>query len=143
MRIQGYSRPDGRKRKRPAASGGVDGSRFSLPAGTTAENEAVEENQAPAAMTSLTSILAAQDVSQQETADDRGRRHGGQALDELHQIRMALLDGELSTGVVQRLTALLDRCREPVDDPKLAAALNEVRLRAAVELAKLDRARAR
>jgi hypothetical protein len=45
----------------------------------------------------------------------------------------------VSEGTLHRLAGLLDGLRPPVEDPQLDALLDDLELRAAVELAKLRR----
>lgn len=81
----------------------------------------------------------------QEVAEDlTGRRRrtvqrGNSLLDRLDDIRIGLLTGSLPRS---RLESLRQLAREEVaqsDDPKLAAILDEIELRVAVELAKLEK----
>jgi hypothetical protein len=58
-------------------------------------------------------------------------------LDELEQIRLGLLLGAIPRAKLEQLAQLVRARREQVDDPRLMAILDEIELRAAVELAKL------
>jgi hypothetical protein len=62
-------------------------------------------------------------------------------LDVLDQVKVALLDGELSGADLERLQRSIREERAGTDDPALEAVLDEVELRAAVELAKLEQGR--
>lgn len=85
-------------------------------------------------------LLALQEVDE----DGRGRRqakeHGEALLDRLDEIREALLTGRLNSGTLDRLLTQIRRQRATFSDPRLAEILDEIELRAAVELAKLGRA---
>ena len=59
-------------------------------------------------------------------------------LDELDQLRLDLLTGTLPRARLERLAALSAAQRERIDDPRLAQIIEEIELRVAVELAKLD-----
>ena len=97
---------------------------------------------APAApLTALGSLLAVQEVE-----DGGGQRrqaidHGHQLLDELHELRLAMVDGWLSEDNLHRLAGLVEQARPEVEDGELASTLEDIELRAAVELAKLERHR--
>ena len=85
-------------------------------------------------------LLALQDV---ESPTERRRRSVGRAgrlLDELDQIKIALLGGDLSQEQLDRLARAVREQRSATDDPKLEAVLDEIETRAAVELAKLEAA---
>ena len=58
----------------------------------------------------------------------------------LDDIKVALLDGDLSSGELDRLRRAVRDERAGTDDPKLEAVLDEIEVRAAVEMAKLERA---
>lgn len=94
----------------------------------------------PAApVATLGSLLAVQEVEagegERRQAIDRGHR----LLDELHELHLALVDGWLDEENLHRLAGLVEQTRPEVDDRDLASALEDIELRAAVELAKLER----
>jgi hypothetical protein len=60
-------------------------------------------------------------------------------LDKLEEIRLGLLLGTIPQSRLEQLAHLVRAQRELVNDPKLTAILDEIELRAAVELAKLTR----
>lgn len=84
-------------------------------------------------------LLALQEVSPELEGEARGRRRAEGLLDRLDELRLALLDGRLSGAVIERLANLVAAQRAQVRDPRLAEILDEIELRAAVELAKLGR----
>jgi hypothetical protein len=81
-------------------------------------------------------VLAAQ--AAQDGAGERRRAltRGRSLLDELDLIRIGLLDGALPAATIRRLSGLLQAERCSVADAGLSAVLDEIELRAAVELAK-------
>ena len=60
-------------------------------------------------------------------------------LDVLEDLRSAMLDGRLSQGQLVGLQRLVAERRDPSNDAALEATIDEIELRTAVELAKLDR----
>ena len=60
-------------------------------------------------------------------------------LDELHELRIGLIDGWVSEAQLRRLADTLAVVRAPIEDPGLESVLEEVEVRAAVELAKRGR----
>ncbi len=86
---------------------------------------------------SVDSLLALQG------SDDVGERHGrararGEALlDRLDMLRTDILLGRVPRGRLDELSALVRSSRAEVDDPRLVEVLDEIELRAEVELAKL------
>jgi hypothetical protein len=86
-------------------------------------------------------LLAMQDI---ETSTERRRRsvrRAGRLLDELDEIKIALLGGELGTAQLERLGRAIREQRSGTEDPKLETLLDEIETRAAVELAKLEMSR--
>lgn len=92
-----------------------------------------------APLTSLGSILALQEIEDPLVGRRRARERGERLLDALEEVRLALLDGRLPAGKLQSLRQLASAQRGSADDPKLKAVLDEIELRTAVELAKLER----
>ncbi|MEX2454571.1 MAG: flagellar assembly protein FliX [Rhodospirillaceae bacterium] len=85
-------------------------------------------------------LLAIQEVDDEGRRRRRAREHGEAVLDRLDEIRHALLTGSLNPDSLQRLLRQVRRERADFDDPGLRGILDEIELRAAVELAKLGRA---
>ena len=69
----------------------------------------------------------------------RAIRHGHSLLDELRELQLGMVDGRVSEGTLRRLAGLVDGLRPSAADARLAAVLDAIELRAAVELAKLRR----
>ena len=85
----------------------------------------------------LDGVLAIQEVG--DKGDDRrkARAHGELVLQRLEQIRLGLLAGRIPTHQLNELVRAL-RGRPPqFTDPRLGEILDEIELRASVELAKL------
>jgi hypothetical protein len=106
--------------------------------------EAVDETpsvDAPAAVASVDALLAAQAVAGDLEDDVRRRliRRGEDILDRLDELRHALLLGVVPKDRLIQLAQMVRARRDKVSDPRLAAVLDEIELRAEVELAKLSR----
>jgi hypothetical protein len=84
-------------------------------------------------------LLALQEVANEPNRRALARRRGEELLDRLEELRLALLDGRLSLDMLERLGDLVALHRGKVYDPRLDQVLDEIELRAAVELAKLGR----
>ncbi len=107
-------------------------------AGEGRESQPVESLNPLAAVDAL---LAAQSVN--DATDQEGRRRvirrGEDILDRLEDLRLGLLAGGLSRERLIALAQIMRSRRESVADPRLAAVLDEIELRAEVELAKYAR----
>lgn len=136
MRIVQSFGPVGAGRRREigkaAESGGFT---RSINAGPTARSAGVA-TLAPLA--TLGAMLAVQAAGDPLSGRRRARERGDRMLDVLEGLRSAMLDGRLSQGQLADLQKLVAERRELSNDPALEATINEIELRAAVELAKLE-----
>lgn len=135
MKVTGPSGPSQAPGPRPARAGGG----FSVPsAGTSAGASATTSASAPSAVTNVSALMALQGVEDATERRRRAIRRGGGLLDRLEELKLALLMGEAGEGALDRLTRTL-REERPVDaDEALNNLLDQIDLRAAVELAKAD-----
>ena len=134
----GPSRTSGAGAARSAAGGGT-GFSVAGPGAAAAPTQASGVSNVSSIM-GVEALLALQDVG---TPTERRRRsvaRAGRLLDELDEIKIALLGGDLSTAQLERLGRAIRQQREATDDPKLEDILNQIETRAAVELAKLEAA---
>jgi hypothetical protein len=128
----------GASRAKPAGGG----SGFALPSvGGASGVSGVSQAGGVAGVGSLDALLALQaDLDPMERKRRAVKRAGG-LLDLLDALKLATLDGDVSTGTLSQLKNAVRQHRESTDDPKLEAILNEIETRAAVEAAKLEQAR--
>ena len=86
-------------------------------------------------------VLAVQEVADSTTGRSRGLtvRYGEDMLDRLDQIRDGLLVGAINKNELAELARTMRAGRRRSDDPRLNEIIDEVELRAEVEIAKLTR----
>lgn len=133
----GTGSASGPRGTRPAASGGG----FRLPdVGETGGASPSSGVSRSASVMGVDALLALQDVGGPLERKRRAVRRAGRILDVLDELKLALLDGELSLGQLERLSRAIRDERGLTDDPKLEELLDEIELRAAVEMAKLEQA---
>lgn len=139
MKVTGPSGPTTAATSRTArpASG------FSLSsAGQAAPAAQPAAASAASGVAGLSALMALQGV---ETATERRRRairRGGGLLDRLDELKIALLSGQTGEVALSRLGQTLREERGEDQDPGLTDLLNQIDLRAAVELAKAELRRA-
>lgn len=95
-----------------------------------------------AALADMSTVLALQetpDATTRSRARQRAKERGSLMLDQLEELRLGLLLGTVPLAKLESLAQLVRAKREQIDDPKLLAILDEIEVRAAVELAKLSR----
>lgn len=90
----------------------------------------------------VSALMALQGVEDVMERRRRAIRRGGGLLDRLEELKLALLSGETNDGAVDRLSRMLREERPSDEDPALNGLLDQIDLRAAVELAKADLRRA-
>ena len=94
----------------------------------------------PGPIAAVESILTLQSVDDSTNGRSRGLNHATDLLDMLDQVRDGLLVGSIPRATLTRLAAAVTRRQESFVDPKLQSVLDEIDLRARVELAKLEMA---
>jgi hypothetical protein len=97
--------------------------------------------EAPMALAGIDALLLVQGVDDSTERQARKRliRRGEDILDKLEEIRRGLLLGTLPKEKLSELADMVRMRREACQDPRLAALLDEIELRAEVEIAKLSR----
>ncbi|PZP85677.1 MAG: hypothetical protein DI582_05025 [Azospirillum brasilense] len=139
----GYSKPVGtarptRRTGQVGATGFADAlSAAEAAAGVDAAG-GVEATTSIAAVGGIGALLGAQEVSEHEVRKRKAVRQGRVTLEALEQLRDALLIGTLPLSTLTRLETLVAEERGRTNDPVLQQILDEIELRAAVELAKLE-----
>ena len=93
---------------------------------------------APVAVNAVDVLLSAQEVPDPLAGRRRAVQRGNALLDRLEELRLGLLAGVLPREQLNELARMARTARETVDDPRLTEILNDIDLRVAVELAKLD-----
>lgn len=100
----------------------------------SAEHHPVNEAIAISSVVPLEVLLSNEDQPHRQ----RALRHGHDVLDHLEDLRLELLTGEISRSRLADLSNALNSRARTHDDPQLDALLEEIEMRAAVELAKLS-----
>jgi len=106
---------------------------LSQDAGTSAAN-------ASQAVATVDNLFLLQEVGEDLTGRRKAAvKRGDSMLDRLDDIRIALLTGSLPRGQLESLRHLAKERGDMPNDPALQSVLDEIELRVAVELAKLDK----
>lgn len=85
-------------------------------------------------------LLSIQEISDEQLAHKRAIRHSHDMLDQLDDIRLALMTGGVPMNMLREIDDLVAQQREQITDPELADLIDEIEVRAAVERAKLEMA---
>ncbi len=130
--------PSGRSRKAGKADDASAGQTFRahIQDGDTPPSTA---STGVAPLAALTSLLAVQEVPDPIDPKKRAIQHGDALLDELKELQIGLVEGWVPEDTLRGLAHMLDQPRPEIDDPELNRVLDDIELRAAVELAKFER----
>jgi hypothetical protein len=138
MRIDRTSSQSTSGTRRKTGSGQSSGSGF---------DQSLQETSTPAqsgvathsGIERMDALLALQEVPDAVAGRSKAKQNAQRVLDRLDQLRFELLDGRIAPETLERLAGEIDSVRERTDDPQLNEILDEIELRARVELAKLGR----
>lgn len=89
-------------------------------------------------ITTIDALLALQEMPDAFAGRAKAAKRGRDMLDLLDDLRHGILTGGVSRSTLQRLVALVDVEREDFVDSGLQEVLDDIELRARVELAKLN-----
>lgn len=121
-----------RRGAQPASSGSGFAQALSQDTATTATN-------ASTAVTTVDNLFMLQEVAEDLTGRRKAAvKRGDSMLDRLDDIRIALLTGSLPRGQLESLRRMAQERGDILNDPQLQSVLDDIELRVAVELAKLD-----
>ncbi|HLO77734.1 MAG TPA: flagellar assembly protein FliX, partial [Magnetospirillum sp.] len=97
--------------------------------------------EAPTQLAGIDALLLVQSVddSTERQARKRLLRRGEDILDKLEEVRHGLLLGTVPKEKLMDLAQMVRSRREACQDPRLGALLDEIELRAEVEIAKLSK----
>lgn len=137
---------------RSSSAGSVGGARaarsatgqgvFSVPtAGAAGAVGSVSRAGAMSGVGGIEALLALQDVGGPLERRKRAVGRAGRILDVLDDIKLALIDGDLSPASLDRLVRAVREERQNTDDGRLEGLLDDIETRAAVEIAKLEQAK--
>ena len=135
MEIKGSGRIEASTVRRLHKGAGGSDSTFAVSGTSDARAAAVS---APGPLTALDSILTLQAMDDSMDGRSKGLAQGEHLLDMLDQVRDGLLAGGIPRSTLNRLAVAVGRRHESFADPKLQNVLDEIELRAHVELAKLE-----
>jgi subtilisin family serine protease len=141
MKVTGPAGAASTPASRPAAraAGG-----FSLPtAGGATSASAAGTTSAASGVAGAAALMALQGVEDPIERRRRAIRRGSGLLDRLEEVKLALLGGQDGASALERLARDLREERAEDAEPGLKSVLDQIDLRAAVELAKAEVGRAR
>lgn len=122
--------------RRTTKSTATDGASFSRHLDETSETESTHATQATSPLNQISGVLSLQEVDDALARAAKGKLRAQDMLDRLDELRMDLLTGTISRDKLLRLAHIVNSRRGEISDPKLVEILDQIDLRAQVELAK-------
>lgn len=145
MKIEGPRRTESKttsKTSKTKSSGGASFSKH-LSGSSSGEDSLSELSGGVGGVMGIDALLSVQGAGD-ATEGGSGNRsrmlsRAASILDDLEEIRMGLLLGELTVGQLENLAKRVETQRENLDNPELLELLDEIDMRAQIELAKFGR----
>lgn len=139
MRVTGPNRNAGVSRSSKSGAKKRASGDFKL--GDDDKTSSAGATQGTRSLTAVDALIALQEVPD-ATAEKSAQaiERAEDMLDVLEDIKLGLLSGSLPKSRLIRLAQLIEQRRADIDDPQLSGILDEIELRARVELAKLESA---
>ncbi len=138
MKVEGPKGPRAPdKAKKAGGSSATGDGRFgAMVASGSSESVKTQATQSLAQVDALLAIQGAEDPTA-KSSKKRMRQRANTILDALEKVRMAMLGGQLTVGHMIDVADVVASHREKISDPEMTALMDEIDLRAQVELAKM------
>lgn len=140
MKVEGPSKTNKAGKSGKAAKTGKSDSTFGdMVVSAAKETASVAATQA---ISKVDALLAVQGVDSATEGKKRRqmRERGDKILRQMDHMRLAILTGNLTIGQVIDIADVVASHREKIDDPEMTAVLDEIDLRAQIEIAKMRKA---
>lgn len=140
MKVEGPSKSGGTQKSGKAKQAGKTSSSFD---NMVAESINSVSSASPLqSISKVDALLAVQGVDNPTERAARRRMHerGDKILHHLDNLKVAILSGHLTIGQVIDIADVVASHREKVNDPDMTALLDEIDLRAQIEMAKIRKA---
>lgn len=138
MKIKGPGRVTTGRVDKTKGKSSADGAAFSKALGSTDEVQEAGGMTGAAPITQVNSLLSLQEAPTSSDGRSKGLQHAEGLLDHLEAIRHGLLLGSIPRDRLARIVHALGKQREKNLDPGLVQIINDIELRAKIELAKLE-----
>lgn len=140
MKIEGPSKTQKTsKTDKTSKAGKSDGTFGAMVTGGAQEASGAAATQSISKLDALLAVQGAESATER-SAKRRMRERGESVLRKLDHIRLGILTGNLNIGQVIDIADVVASHREKITDPKLTAVLDEIDLRAQIEIAKMRKA---
>lgn len=140
MKIEGPSKvKETGKSSKTASTGKTDGTFGAMVTGAAKETSNVAATQSIAKVDALLAVQGLESATERK-AKRQMRERADKILRQMDHLRLGLLTNNLTLGQVVDIADVVASHREKISDPKMSAVLDEIDLRAQIEIAKMRKA---
>ena len=145
MKIDSTKSSSDISKKKDAKKSSSDGGAFKSMMNSAQETTKTVGSALSSGIAGIDALLAAQTAEDpaQEKAKQRMKDRAQDILAELDNLRLAMTSGRVTVGHMVSIADVVATHRDQIKDPELSAIMDEIDLRAHVELAKLEIAKSR
>lgn len=140
MKVNGYGSIQSGSVKRRGGTAPAGGLFSDLLSASETQESGPSLQTGEVSATSLANLLSLQEVADDNAPRKKLVQQGNQMLDVLERLRRQLLLGTLPPHLIGELSRQVSQQKLMINDPALNDIISDIELRAAVELAKLERA---
>lgn len=137
MKITGSGRVTSKTIKKTGGKQASDGAAFSSALSGPDDVAQASNVGGPSPLATVDALLSLQEVPDSTTGRSKGLNRANDMLDLLEDVRKGLLLGAIPVANLKTLAALARSQKQDLQDQQLSEILEEIELRAEVELAKL------
>lgn len=140
MKIQGPSGTQSTSKSKKSSGAGKSGSNFSdfMDSGSASGASGASASSSINNIDALLAVQGADDPAAR-AAKTRMKNRAHTILDKLDQLKVSMLCGSITIGELMGIADTVANHREKIDDPQLTSILDEIDLRAQIEIAKLSK----
>ena len=140
MKIDGTKSSTDIQKKKDAKKSSSDGGAFKSMMDGAQETTKTVGSAVSSGIASIDALLAAQTTEDpaQEKAKQRMKDRANDILAELDNLKLAMMNGRVTVGHMVSIADVVATHRDQIKDPELSTIMDEIDLRAHVELAKLE-----
>ncbi len=139
MKIESNRPYSSTSRKKINKTSPINGSFFIKPDDESTSSEQSGEVNSLSSISSLDALLAIQEINDQNSSNQRAFSKGKEILGLLDELKFGLLNGKIASSKLESLLKVVKDQKIKPEDPRLSSILDEIELRASVELAKLGK----
>ena len=140
MKIEGPSKSkETGKTGKAGAKGKADGTFGAMVTSAAKETSAVSATQSIAKVDALLAVQGVESATERKSRR-QARERADKILRQMDHLRLSLLTNQLTIGQVIDIADVVASNRDKITDPKMTAVLDEIDLRAQIEIAKMRKA---